>query len=904
MSFSRLEFRLQTTVVAQGILTPITVVIEEPVKWSEVQIVAERDSEYHGVNFEYSDGDISVDFTCESASSLLSAQYYTYGNDAAVKFLLVSISSDLAETIRFTGKIDFNEVIIENGRVSCHIVKDDLHDKIQSRFDTPVSMADERTLDNADITPPDPVEIGLPGQALIESGYYKRVGAWSDVTEIDNPPAVGYYILLPNLIYPVGQSNPDGKPSLDTLNSSSGQINTYNGTTLQTAPDELPFITCSTAGTYDVSLIWSYEINLILYKKALLIGGAKFTGWTIEPILAVARPGQQTELIAMAPKQQGSGETNETGFKTVNADYSGTFSVTKGTKIYWYTQLRVFSSTARKLIIDVHNFTVKADIKRTTRAADSRGFAYLLPDALKHVFGVVSNALSGVTGSVWGNLISKASATQPQDGYGTEYAVSSGQQLRNLKTKAPVFSLKQLIGFLSANHAAGVLYQTDANGNHSIRVEEGRWFYRGGRIMTLEEKADEDPDVFTYTEKPNLDLACNQIVVGYEKYPTEGPGVLLEFNTERTYQTPIVSHELKKEIKSPLIGAGAAIEEARRLGIPEYDQSGKLIDRSTEGGQYDDDNFVLHVAPKAESGGVTFQVIPLTGFPYKPGQPAAKRFILPDDAAPLQVDDVVIFSNTGTANDGVEYHIFTIVHDNFGKPIYTVDASFPMVEGTFFASWQTKAQPVRIRTNERIDVLGIADPANTYNQELSPARMLRRWAWLLNSGFRYKRSTDELRCTDYKGNKEMVSRIRDGFNLPGDTDRQEVYETGNVALGAFEHFEKVFSPETIETQVCMTREQVEETLLACTNQHPDESKNCGYLTIKRKDGSMSDGFLMKLQHNPTSEVATLTLNKRFVQTTLGGPDCSDYSNWVFNRFETDGTADPDLYLFCTFQSFL
>ncbi|GAB4007150.1 hypothetical protein GCM10028808_10480 [Spirosoma migulaei] len=915
MPFPRLEFRLTTSVVSQGVYTPVTVVIEEPVKWSDVRITAERDPDFHGFNYEYSDGKVQLDFTCESAANLLSAQYYTYGNDAVVKFLIVDIAADGSETVRYSGKIDFNDVDIQPGRVSADVIRDDLHEKINARWDTPVSMTVAKTLDNSAITPPLPIEISLPGQAVTDSGYFKRIGPFYDESSFENPDFTGHYTLFPNLVNPNGQPNqPTGAvdpitnqpvaapPELSSLSNSSGQILIPNGTVMSGTGVDIPFLDGYADSNYHLKTIWLFRLNIIAYKKALQIGGAKFLIWDINPLLTIVRPNQAPEIIALAARQQGQDAVNEIGERTFSCQYNGDFYAPKGTKIYLNAQIRAIVN-ARKIIFLVTTLQAQVEIERISRAVDSTGYAFMLPDALKHVFGVVSNALSGGTGNISGSLISKASVTQAQDGYGTEYAVSSGYQLRNLNTKAPTFTLKQLLGTLSAQHVAGMLYQTDSDGNHSVRVEDGRWFYRGGRIMILDEVPTDDPTIFNYSEKPNKDLLINQVIVGYEKYPETGPGALLEFNTERTYQTPIITNNQPKEIKCPLIAAGSAIEEARRLGIPQYDATGKPIDRTTEGGTYDNDAFLLHVAPKSFSGGITFAVIPFFGFPYKEGQPAAKTIQLPDSAEPLKVGDTIIFSGTGTPNDGVEYLIGYVTVSDLNKLIYSVSNLLPMVPGAFFGSWTLKNQPVRIRTNERLTVYGVTDPATTYNLELSPARMLRRWAWWLNSGLRYKKPTEELRCTDYKGNRDMQSRVKDGYVLPGDTAKQVVYETGDIALGEYEYFEKLFSPEVIPARVYMTPEQADETLLALRNLHADENLNMGYLTIRNPDGTLVDGFPFKIDYNPTSGIAELLLWKKNADLPAGGPSCVDYANWVYQQFINNPGANPDLYRFCTFGSF-
>ena len=37
---------------------------DEPISWDKVQIRLKRDRDWHGVNYEYTDGDISLEFDC------------------------------------------------------------------------------------------------------------------------------------------------------------------------------------------------------------------------------------------------------------------------------------------------------------------------------------------------------------------------------------------------------------------------------------------------------------------------------------------------------------------------------------------------------------------------------------------------------------------------------------------------------------------------------------------------------------------------------------------------------------------------------------------------------------------------------------------------------------------------
>lgn len=914
MPAPRTEFRLVTTIEAAGVKTPLTVVIEEPVKWDQVTITAKRDPKYHGFLYVYSDGKIPVEFTCESAGNLLRTQYYTYGNDALVKFQLVRIASDATEIIRYAGKIDFNEIELLPGKVRAEITRDELVEKLQAREDSAVSMTLEKTLDNALIIPPKPIQLALPGQAIKEKAAFKRTDNFMQTTEFVSPNFIERYIHLPNMVAPLGTPVPTGPidpitgqpapatPDLSTLEG----ILTYNGGVVTGNYEDFEFMNCNTAGTIELRINWVFQLNMVAYKYALRLQSGKFLFWEIRPVLIIARPNEHIEIIELTPPARGGGERNETRTKTISCGYQGTIDYTAGTKIYLQDQVTV-NNDCRTLIFDETTISLRVDVTRVTRAAPSKGYAYSFPDALRHVFGMITSAVDGNsgTGRITGSLVSGKSNTQAMDGYATEYAVSSGFQLRNLTTKAPTMTWKQLMGTLWAQHAAGLLIQRDSNDNYSVRIEEGTWFYRGGEILVLDE-------VYAYEEKPNPDLLANQIIVGYDKFSETGPGALESFNTLRTYQTPIVTHQLTKEIKCPLIADGNAIEEARRLGIPQTDADGKPVDRSTEGGTYDDDLFLLHVEPQVLTGQVQFFVHTFSGPPFKaPITFNVVCFIGPNSPT-FGINDVFTISGTGSANDGKTVTVISpyrpdeYVAQQMGLPTTGYWVSSPLVATQVLnITYLNVRQPLKIRSNTRLKVYGVTEPDSTYNLELSPARMLRRHAPFLNSGFFYKQGVDELRCTDYKGNRDMTSKTLSGMGpLPGDPDSQIVKETGNIALGEFNRFSKIFSPELIPVKVWMTRLYFEHMMLALENAHPDETLNMGYLTIQRGDDpdNRVSGYPFSISFNPYSNVCDITLWKKSDADNLGGGMCTDYPDWVISQFQNQN-PNPNRYRFCRFTDF-
>jgi hypothetical protein len=898
-----IEFRLASKVKMIGIDEPVLVNpdIKEPIKWSDIPLVGSVDKRFHGFLESYNEGDLKLDFTCDSGQQLLKDQYYAYGTDAYVQFFVVDVDRSGQEYIDFSGKIDYETIEILPGRVSVSIVTNDDHDKVNSRWETPIDLSSPISLDNVGFSVTPAIQIPLYGQTVHEIGEYK----WTDRQTENANFSAGYdhggtFYVLPGMTkqLPVSLTAlPNALPALSTLSG----VNTLAATIapLSIQPPSLVDVSATTAGDYHLEVDWNFKVNVVLSKPTFSIGKPKFALLRFEPILIINKPGAAPQTIALAPAKSGDGYTNsvEHAF-TVN--YKGDFDWPVGTQAYLFCKIPAFTvQTISQIGLTLETSTIRVQVERKTSAESTRTQAYLLSDALKHIVGAItSNVIAGGTGAAYGSLIDAASGSQAFDGAATEYAITNGSLLRGMN-KAGSFSMKDLMETLWALHRAGILYEANpVTGQRSLRIEEGAWFYRGEEIAVIEE-------VFEYSEDPDLDLLFNKITVGYAKYPDSGAGVTEEFNTVHTYQTPLVNRVATEEILCPLIGAGTQIEMARRLGITQLVNG--VSQSSTDAGAYDDDGFIIHVRSTVHADTFTFIVnAPTAQKPYVSHYLKFSSNIITRLAGGviLKIGDKITISGTGTVNDGKTYTISAVSGLLFLSisPTYEVKPDVPMVAaGPIAGSWRVTGQTVQPRTNERLDVSGIADPATTYNLELSPARMLRRHAAWINSGLAYKKTTEVLRCTSYKQNGTMSTQAKSSASpLPGDPDKQFIKEVGDIPLGALARFEKLFSPELIKVQCRIPREVRREIFAAMTNRHTDPDKNLGYLTIRNPDKNLVSGYLREIRYNYSSEVADLILRKRKPIVDANGFTCNDYANMTVAEL---AQIDPQFYMFCLYSDF-
>ncbi len=906
MGYARTEYRLKTAVDSIVITEPqviVTPTIAEPVNWSNIDLVGEVDELFHGFNYNYAKGDISLIFTCESAGALIAQQYNRYGVDAVVQFLVIEIDRDLTEHVVYDGKINYAKGFeLEDGWSKATVVLNSIHTKVVSRWDSKIDLTANRTLDDVLITPPLEIELPLNGQTLHEEGQTQIQRKRVEIVTFPSPGLGGVFFILPNMlpmkdVSPVPNTSISTIPALETL---AGTHLLY-GSVTAINPDSNPLldVTNDTAGLYRIELEWQFTVNVSLTKKSLQIGAPRFVVLNFSPVVVVRQPGKTDVITAIAPALIRGGFINsvEEGF---NCKYAADLDLPSGSQVFWYCKVPSFTKEETKQQeFTITTYNLRAFIKRDTRTPASRAKAYGLSEALRHVFGCVTSTIDQTTGSglVVGGLLDAASSSQAFDGFARELAVTTGIGIRGLSNKPPKFSLKELMLFLSAQTVAGMLYEKDPiTGEETVRVEEGSWFYRGEQIMLLDE-------VYEYSETPDTDQLYNKIKVGYEKFPTSGAGIGEEFNTTRTYQTPLINSDQTLTIESPLIAAGTAIEQQRRMGSKKI-VDGVEVSNENDAGPYDDDAFVFHVINQVNTDSITFIAEgPTPQKPYLANYIQFSSSVISRlyGGVTLKAGDVIVINGTGTAYDGGAYIILNVIGNRATlNPKYQVFFSGFVNSGPHVGTWQLAGQPFKLRTNERLNVQGLTDPPNVLNQELSPARTLRRWSRFINSGLFYKKATDVLRCTEYKGNGVMMSQVKvNEMPLPGDPYRQAVWETKDTALGELEKFDKLFRPELINVKLHMTRDQQKALFDAMQNRGPEE-KRLGYIGIKRpEDGVIVGGYVRQITYNKSSQVATMTLRKRKLVLSL--PSCNYYYDWQLNRLAIDPTANPQNYMFCQFK---
>lgn len=526
-------------------------VVREPIKWDSVNIVGKRDPEWHGWNYQYSDGIIELEFDCAAGKDVIVAEYETNGNDGQVLFQYGFIYKGATYVI-FPGKLNLNTYKKYPQKVACSVERGDFNSIFQSRFESKVSMAATKTVGEIDIVPPTPLTFTLHSKEILRTFKCENNTAYSAPLEAFGTGSV--YI------------QPDMTAAQLT------EIEEYYlypiGATINAPYDEDRYnFKVKYAGSYTFYIKYNLRVQVALgpsgppevifrtyYRKKNLDG--------FQQVLL-----NETGPFALT--------TGGSVFCPINVDHNTLVNIPLAIddEIYIFTQADFPTNDFVKGIqLDQFYIGITITALDTAPATECKG--WWLFDAIDHGIKVITDKESLLKSS----FLSLKSAQQIVDGAGALNITTNGKQIRKFDiANAPLqVSVKDLLTSAKATWCLGMGFEKAGN-LEAIRVERANYFYRNREIIVIEECWD-------YKEEASKDVLYNELEFGYEKFQDQGYNTLDEFNTRNECLTPIKSHKLKLVQKSRMITSGYALEDSRRQ---------QFSKTSTNSYQNDDEPFLI-----------------------------------------------------------------------------------------------------------------------------------------------------------------------------------------------------------------------------------------------------------------------------------------------------------------------
>jgi hypothetical protein len=528
-------------------------VTSEPLKWDSVNVVGKRDMDWHGWNYQYSDGVIELEFDCPAGKEVIKAEYDLNGNDGEVLFQY-GFTYQGNNYLLFPGKLNLNTYKEYPQKVSCSVEREDFNNKLQSRFETKVSMDATATVDGTALAPPAPITFTLHPKEILRTFKADNSTLVSGAQQTFGQGKV--YIL------------PDTSAAQLTEIEEFYTYSLTNGYSLNAPYDvDLYNFKIKYAGVYNFYINFYHVIKIVMatppgpvecyartfYRKKNLNG---YTQLLLREVGPISFSISNTVSVPMAVNDS---VTNE--------------SLAIDDEIYIFTEIEWTAFDFVKTI-QVDQYSIATTVTGLDTAPQTTCKGWWLFDAIDHGIKVITDKKSLLKS----DFLSLKSAQQVVDGGGALSATTNGKQIRQFDVaNAPLqTSLKDLLSSAKAIWCLGMGFEKAGN-LEAVRVERANYFFQNREILVIEE-------CWGYYKETAKDVLYNEFEFGYEKYQDSGYNTLDEPNTRNEGLTPIETNKLKLVQKSKMIASGYSIEDSRRQ---------QFSTSSTNSYQNDDETFVI-----------------------------------------------------------------------------------------------------------------------------------------------------------------------------------------------------------------------------------------------------------------------------------------------------------------------
>ncbi|MEI8142824.1 MAG: hypothetical protein WCG90_08160 [Chitinophagia bacterium] len=518
--------------------------IAEPIGWGEVNMKGERDSEYHGYQFQYTDGQTKLKFDCAAGKDLIQAVYDSKGGDGTILFKF-GYTYRGTDYLLFPGKLMLHTWVVYPAFGECVIESDTFDAAFQSRLETKVSMARNTTYDGTSIVAPLPYNLELHAkETLSQFQANTTLKTYQD----NSRPQSNLFSVLPAVNEP--QINDLADSNTFTLLSSLGIP----------PSDSLWIHKFTGAGKITLDFNWNLYTHLSIQNKNLFSGG-NYDAYIVflyrkfnpadNSFTETREVISSVESGSFFPISTVDRFVNVTGTKTLT-----NFQVYQNDEIYFYMQLDL-SRSVYVAFPEVEQRSLTYSCKLLQNDGSSNANVWFLDDAIRHTIRVISDNAYVFRS----DLFERANPSVLVDGQASKRVLTNGFQIRRFNTsERPLqIDLKTILASLNAQNCIGVNYTKDQNGSAVVRIERRDYFYQENEILAFDEvEAD------SYSESVATDLIYNELEFGYSTFQTDGFNSLDEFNTKNTALTPIKKNLKKLSQISNIITSGYSLEVSRR----------------------------------------------------------------------------------------------------------------------------------------------------------------------------------------------------------------------------------------------------------------------------------------------------------------------------------------------------
>ncbi len=545
---------------------------DEPIGWDAVQITLKRDMDWHGVNYEFTDGDVQLGFDCLAGRDFIEQIYQEQGGDGYIGFQFGYYEGGI-EHVDFDGKINLYTRKWQNYRIVASIERNNDADKIKARWSTKNSMVATQSIDGQTIMPPTPYNLSLHSKTLQQS-YFKKIEPEGSLAT--QPTFAGRNEHNVWFVFNTQLSNP-GVGDIDaTIGSNLGAtgINPVVSTLAQ-----LFDLKSSGYFVFDFTDI-SFAFNIKLVSTSF--GGVpRINDWIINLWMDIHDSNGNLKVQKLIGTRSGYGAGQflfSDGYLPASSLHY-TANLSARDKVFFYAHFNFSGNSSSWKDVEASILTYDGTINITaqTFTTPTQADVFLIHEALDQSIAVIT----GNQNTLYSDFFGRTDIGYLSDGCGSLKAILNGFAARRFNTanKPLQVSFQDQMQSLDAIFCLGMGYEGGI-----IRIEEREYFYNDQEIIEL-------GDIGDYSEDVAKDLTFNTINIGYQKYleasnaqAQGGQQLIDQFATAHQYTTPIKSNNNSYDKLSAFILSGDALENTRRYQFS--------TDTQQDSTTYDDDTFM------------------------------------------------------------------------------------------------------------------------------------------------------------------------------------------------------------------------------------------------------------------------------------------------------------------------
>lgn len=550
-----IEYRF--TLIHNGVSTVLDL---DPNGITGLKSSLKRDFSNHGVFFQFTEGDLSLEFAGEGRDVFKTARDLE-GIDAEITFVFDQRDDAYSPyENKYTGTAIMENLEIDQDYAKVDFRESNVMTDIHNNLDTKVNFDSTEDIFGNAVTPLTPIEVTLAGRVLkrlsvgnmpIEQTPYTPSTVWSAGKD---GTAATTLTMSTNLIVATDTNQIDNEGGIKGFNNDNEPPANFLVNPDATLGGQLTFYPKKVE--YDITVGLSFILNAAT-------SGTQPSGVINFILDKIEDEGQDSETItsttlrAYNPSSEGSitedanalAQSHTIGSKITKFR----FRVNDGTGAY---------GAGNGVTVYFTSFILSGTITSVTYPSSSANMHYIY-DALNKNIEYITGQQNLLQSNFFGT-----------GGAGEYFAETNGYKLR--ASDYPIIeSLKTRLDGLKA--IFGIGYSLEVNSGYelvNIRVEPLEYFYADEELLSFTEI-----EASTYGETFYDPLGFNKIKIGYRTYSEKDePSSLNDIFTEAEYNTPVSNLEDTYTQVSGYIASDILSEITRRVQFEDPDKSNKTDD--------------------------------------------------------------------------------------------------------------------------------------------------------------------------------------------------------------------------------------------------------------------------------------------------------------------------------------